>query len=368
MLSNHKLQVTLEEIKEISRIDLALYSDKGKLLAATYQPQEDLEAAISLFADSMAESQMLSGCHFFKIVIENELEYILLARASSEEAYMIGRLAACQIRNMVSAFREQFDRNSFMQNVVLGNMLVVDMYNKAKKLHIAAAQRVVFIIEVSGKKDGVVMETVKNLFAATTRDFITEVDERSVILVKDVRDIEEDRELESLAEMIVDNLQTEAMVRVRVGYGNRVDLLQDIARSYQEAKMALEVGSIFYVEDHTISYANLGIGRLIYQIPVSLCEMFLREVFGEKIPDIFDEETTVTIHKFFENNLNISETARQLYVHRNTLVYRLERIEKVLGLDIRTFEDAMLFKIALMVISNMNYQKSLLEREKEEEE
>ena len=368
MLSNHKLQVTLEEIKEISRIDLALYSDKGKLLAATYQPQEDLEAAISLFADSMAESQMLSGCHFFKIVIENELEYILLARASSEEAYMIGRLAACQIRNMVSAFREQFDRNSFMQNVVLGNMLVVDMYNKAKKLHIEAAQRVVFIIEVSGKKDGVVMETVKNLVAATTRDFITEVDERSVILVKDVRDIEEDRELESLAEMIVDNLQTEAMVRVRVGYGNRVDLLQDIARSYQEAKMALEVGSIFYVEDHTISYANLGIGRLIYQIPVSLCEMFLREVFGEKIPDIFDEETTVTIHKFFENNLNISETARQLYVHRNTLVYRLERIEKVLGLDIRTFEDAMLFKIALMVISNMNYQKSLLEREKEEEE
>lgn len=368
MLSNHKLQVTLEEIKEISRIDLALYSDKGKLLASTYQPEEELEEAISFFADSMAESQMLSGCHFFKIVIENELEYILLARASSEEAYMIGRLAACQIRNMVSAFREQFDRNSFMQNVVLGNMLVVDMYNKAKKLHIEAAQRVVFIIEVSGKKDGVVMETVKNLFAATTRDFITEVDEKSVILVKDVRDIDEDRELESLAEMIVDNLQTEAMVRVRVGYGNRVDLLQDIARSYQEAKMALEVGSIFYVEEHTISYANLGIGRLIYQIPISLCEMFLKEVFGEKIPDIFDEETTVTINKFFENNLNISETARQLYVHRNTLVYRLERIEKVLGLDIRTFEDAMLFKIALMVISHMNYQKSLLERETEEEE
>ena len=308
MLSNHKLQVTLEEIKEISRIDLALYSDKGKLLASTYQPEEELEAAISFFADSMAESQMLSGCHFFKIVIENELEYILLARASGEEAYMIGRLAACQIRNMVSAFREQFDRNSFMQNVVLGNMLVVDMYNKAKKLHIEAAQRVVFIIEVSGKKDGVVMETVKNLFAATTRDFITEVDEKSVILVKDVRDIAEDRELESLAEMIVDNLQTEAMVRVRVGYGNRVDLLQDIARSYQEAKMALEVGSIFYVEEHTISYANLGIGRLIYQIPISLCEMFLKEVFGENIPDIFDEETTVTINKFFENNLNISRS------------------------------------------------------------
>lgn len=366
MLSNHKLQVTLEEIKEISRIDLALYSDKGKLLASTYEGQEDMEEAIRFFADSMAESQMLSGCHFFKVLIENELEYILLAKATSEEAYMIGRLAVCQIRNMVSAYREQFDRNSFMQNVVLGNMLVVDMYNKAKKLHIEPAQRVVFIIEVSGKKDGIVMETVKNLFVSTTRDFVTEVDEKSVILVKDVRDMPEDEELVELAKMLVDNLHTEAMVKVRVGFGNRVDLLQDIARSYQEAKMALEVGSIFYVENDTVSYSKLGIGRLIYQLPASLCEMFLKEVFGEKVPKGFDEETTVTIQKFFENNLNISETARQLYVHRNTLVYRLERIEKMLGLDIRTFEDAMLFKIALMVISNMNYQKSLNEIKEEE--
>ena len=365
MLSNHKLQVTLEEIKEISRIDLALYSDKGKLLASTYE-EEDMEEAIRFFADSMAESQMLSGCHFFKILIENELEYILLAKATSEEAYMIGRLAVCQIRNMVSAYREQFDRNSFMQNVVLGNMLVVDMYNKAKKLHIEPAQRVVFIIEVSGKKDGIVKETVKNLFVSTTRDFVTEVDEKSVILVKDVRDMPEDEELVELAKMLVDNLHTEAMVKVRVGFGNRVDLLQDITRSYQEARMALEVGSIFYAESDTVSYSKLGIGRLIYQLPTSLCEMFLKEVFGEKVPDGFDEETTVTIQKFFENNLNISETARQLYVHRNTLVYRLERIEKMLGLDIRTFEDAMLFKIALMVISNMNYQKSLIEIKEEE--
>lgn len=366
MLSNHKLQVTLEEIKEISRIELALYSDKGKLLASTYEEESDLEEAIRLFADSMAESQMLSGCHFFKVLIENELEYILLAKATSEEAYMIGRLAVCQIRNMVSAYREQYDRNSFMQNVVLGNMLVVDMYNKAKKLHIETAQRVVFVIEVSGKKDSIVMETVKNLFVSTTRDFVTEVDEKSVILVKDVRDMKEEEELLELAKMLVDNLHTEAMVKVRVGFGNRVDMLQDITRSYQEAKMALEVGSIFYAENDTVSYSKLGIGRLIYQLPTSLCEMFLKEVFGEKVPDGFDEETTVTIQKFFENNLNISETARQLYVHRNTLVYRLERIEKMLGLDIRTFEDAMLFKIALMVISHMNYQKSLTEVKEEE--
>lgn len=361
MLSNHKLQVTLQEIKEISRVELALYSDKGKLLASTYEPEEDMSEAICNFADSMAESQMLSGCHFFKVLIEHELEYILLTRAGSEEAYMIGRLATCQIRNMVCAYREQFDKGSFIQNILLGNMLVVDMYNKAKKLHIEAAPRVVFVIELSGKKDSVVLETIKNLFVMASRDFVTEVDEKSVILVKDVRDMESEEELLALAKMMVDNLHAEAMVKVRVGYGNRVELLPDIARSYQEAKMALEVGKIFCMESDTISYGRLGIGRLIYQLPTSLCEMFLGEVFGENIPDAFDEETMITINRFFENNLNISETARQLYVHRNTLVYRLERIEKALGLDIRTFEDAMLFKIALMVISHMNYQKSLME-------
>ncbi len=359
MLSNHKLQVTLEEIKEISRIDLALFSEKGKLQAATYEPGEDMEGAICHFAESMAESQMLAGCHFFKVYIENELEYVLLARAVSEEAYMIGRLAVCQVRSLVCAYREQFDRNSFIQNVVLGNMLVVDMYNKAKKLHIEAAQRVVFVIEVAGKKDSIVVETVRSMFVDSTKDFVTEVDEQSVVLVKDVRDMESEEDLAGMAKMLVDNLHAEAMVKVRVGYGNRVNLLPEIARSYQEAKLALEVGRIFYIEEDMVSYGNLGIGRLIYQLPASLCEMFLKEVFGEKIPASFDEELMITINKFFENNLNISETARQLYVHRNTLVYRLERIEKSLGLDVRTFEDAMLFKIAMMVISHMDYQKGL---------
>jgi carbohydrate diacid regulator len=88
---------------------------------------------------------------------------------------------------------------------------------------------------------------------------------------------------------------------------------------------------------------------------MSLCEMFIKEIFGERNIDL-DDETMVTIQKFFENSLNISETARQLYIHRNTLVYRLERLEKMIGLDIRKFEDAMTFKIAMMVIAHMDYQ------------
>ena len=357
MIANHKIQAALEEIKEISKIDLALYSDKGKLVAATFETESDMEDAVVSFASSMAESLMLSGCHFFKVIVDGEVEYILLTKSSAEDAYMVGRLAVCQIRNLASAYMEQFDRNNFMQNILLGNMLVVDMYNKAQKLHIEQAERVVYVIEIQGKKDSAALELVKNLFVTKTQDFVTEVDEQSIILIKNTRDLRSDEKLQELASMIVDNMHAEAMVKVRVGYGNRVNNLQDIAKSYQEAKMALEVGRIFYAEREIIAYNLLGIGRLIYQLPMSLCEMFIHEVFGDEIPDVFNEENNVTIQKFFENNLNISETARQLYVHRNTLVYRLERLERVIGLDIRKFDDAMTFKIAMMVIAHMNQQK-----------
>ena len=166
MISNHKIQAALDEIKEISKIDLALYTDKGKQVAATFETEGDMEYAVNSFAGSMAESQMLSGCHFFKVYVDGELEYVLLTKSSAEDAYMVGKLAVCQIRTLVSAYMEQFDRNNFMQNILLGNMLVVDMYNKAQKLHIEQAERVVFVIELEGKKDGTAIELVKNLFAA----------------------------------------------------------------------------------------------------------------------------------------------------------------------------------------------------------
>ena len=357
MISNQKIQVVIDEMCDISKTDLAVYTEKGKLVASTFDPEEDMEVAVVAFAESMADSQMVAGCFCYKIIVEEELEYVLVARSATEEAAMVGKMAACQIKNLASAYMEQFDRNNFMQNILLGNMLVVDMYNKAQKLHIEQAERVVYVIEIEGRKDTAVMETVKNLFVTKTRDFVTEIDEKSVILVKDCRDMKKEEDLMSLASMIIDNMHAEAMVKVRVGYGNRVHNLQDIAKSYQEAKMALEVGRIFYAEKEIVSYSLLGIGRLIYQLPMSLCEMFIKEVFADGIPDVFDEETMVTIQKFFENNLNISETARQLYVHRNTLVYRLERLEKIIGLDIRKFDDAMTFKIALMVISHMESQK-----------
>ena len=360
MLSSYKLHTSLLEIKEITRVELSLYDEKGRLITSTFETEEDFTQSVMQFAKSMAESQTINHEHYFKVMLDNRLEYVLLLKAIGEEAYMIGKLAVCQIRNLVLSYREQFDRNVFMQNVLLGNMLVVDMYNKAKRLKIEQVKRLVYVIDVEGKKGKIVLETLRNLFPCQERDFITEIEEQCLILIKDVREIEKEEEYSEIADMIIDGLQTEAMVSARVGYGNCVCHFQDISRSYQEAKMSLEVGSIFYMEQRKLSYGNLGIGRLIYQLPSSLCEMFLKETFGEKNPLVFDEETTITIQKFFENNLNISETARQLFLHRNTLVYRLDRIQKVIGLDIRVFEDAMLFKVAMMVMAHMKHQEQSL--------
>ena len=201
------------------------------------------------------------------------------------------------------------------------------------------------------------MEILKNLFISRTNDFITAIDEKNIIVVRSLDENDGYEEIEKIAKMIVDMLNAEAMSQVRVSYGNIIHEIKDVSRSYKEAKMALDVGKIFYVDKTIVGYNNLGIGRLIYQLPMPLCEMFMKEVFGGRLPESLDEETLNTINKFFDNNLNISETSRQLFLHRNTLVYRLEKIQKSTGLDIRVFDDALTFKIALMVSSYMEFMK-----------
>lgn len=356
MISSQVLQTAIDELRAITRIDLCVMDLDGRVVVSTF-PAEDIQVeAVRLFADSAADSQVVSGYHFFKIFDDRNLEYILISRGASEDAYMIGRVAVSEIQNLLVAYKERFDRNNFIQNLLLDNLLLVDIYNRAKKLHIAAeARRVVFLVETKREKDNNALETMKTLFASRTKDFITSVDERSIILVRDLKADETYADLDEVAKMIRDMLNSEAMSTVRVSYGNIVNEIKQVSKSYKEAKMALDVGKIFYSEKDIIAYTTLGIGRLIYQLPVSLCEMFMNEIFGGNIPEDIDDETLATINKFFENNLNVSETSRQLYVHRNTLVYRLERLQKNTGLDIRVFEDALTFKIALMVSNYMKY-------------
>ena len=343
MISNQILQTTLDGLKGITRVDLGICDTEGKVLASTFTDAEESENSILVFVDSPADSQVIQGYQFFKVFDEHQLEYILLAKGASDDVYMVGKLAAFQI-----------------QNLLLDNLLLVDIYNRAKKLHIDTdVKRVVYIIETHNEKDVNALETVRSLFASKTKDFITAVDEKNIILVKEVRQGESYVELDKTANMILDMLNTEAMTKVRVAYGTVINDIKEVSRSYKEAKMALDVGKIFYASKNVIAYSNLGIGRLIYQLPIPLCKMFIREVFDGKSPDEFDEETLTTINKFFENSLNVSETSRQLYIHRNTLVYRLDKLQKSTGLDLRVFEDAITFKIALMVAKYMKYMESL---------
>ena len=273
---------------------------------------------------------------------------------------MVGKIAVCEIQNLAVAYKERFDRNNFFQNLLLDNLLLVDIYNRAKKLHIeVTAPRVVFLVETRLEKDGIVTELLKGMFSSQVGDYITAVDESSVILIKAVEADTTHEDLEAIAQTIVAMMNTEAMLNVRVAFGTVVQELKDVSKSYKEAKMALDVGKIFYAEKNVTAYSTLGIGRLIYQLPINLCKIFIEEIFGDNVPMDLDEETLTTINKFFENNLNVSETSRQLFVHRNTLVYRIEKIQKSTGLDLRNFDDALTFKIALMVVNYMKYLDNL---------
>jgi carbohydrate diacid regulator len=360
MISNQIIQDTIEGIKGITRTDLCVMDIEGKSVASTMRSTEEFEDAVTSFAESPAESQVMMGCQFFKVYDENELEYIVLAKGEAEDVYMIGKMAVFQIQNLLVAYKERFDKDNFIKNLLLDNLLLVDIYNRAKKLHIETdAKRIVFIIETKTEKDNNALETVRTMFSTKAKDFITAVDEKNIILVKEVKPNETYDDMDKTAKVIVDMLNTEAMSTVNVAYGTIVNEIKEVSRSYKEAKLALDVGKIFYDERRIIAYNNLGIGRLIYQLPIPLCKMFIKEIFDGKTPDEFDDETLTTINKFFENNLNVSETSRQLYIHRNTLVYRLDKLEKSTGLDLRVFEDAITFKIALMVVKYMKYMESL---------
>ena len=312
------------------------------------------------FANSQADSQAAGGYQFFKIFDEHQLEYILIARGDTDDVYMVGKLAAFQIQTLLVAYKEKFDKDNFIKNLLLDNLLLVDIYNRAKKLHIeVGVRRIVYMVETKGDSENSALEALKVFFQTSPKDFVTAVDEENVIIVKELKPSEGYENIDKEAEQVLGMLNTEAMIQAKISYGTIVNEIKEVSRSYKEAKMALEVGKIFYVDKQIIAYNALGIGRLIYQLPIPLCKMFIKEIFTEVSPDEFDDETIATINKFFENNLNVSETSRQLFIHRNTLVYRLDKLQRSTGLDLRVFDDAITFKIALMVVRYMKYMETV---------
>lgn len=356
MISTQIILNCIEELRNITKVNLAVFGLDGLPVASTFDSGDIAPELLTSFADSPADSQVIGKDHLLKVADENEPAYILVARGSNDEAYLIGKIAVSQLQQLITAYKERFDRNNFFQNLLMDNMLLVDVYNRAKKLHIdVVVPRVVYIIETRTEKDTTAMEFLRGMFSSQSGDFITAVDESSVILIKSLEEGDGNEEIEQTAQTIVDMMSTEIMMNVRVAYGTVVQELKDVSKSYKEAMMALDVGKIFYVEKKVNSYGSLGIGRLIYQLPANLCRIFIEEIFGDNDPGNFDEEIVTTVNKFFENNLNVSETSRQLFVHRNTLVYRVEKLQKSTGLDVRTFDDALTFKIAMMVYNYMRY-------------
>lgn len=359
MISNQTLQNTIDGLHQITKIDFAVVDSEGGVLASTIMnPGQYRESAVT-FALSEAESQVVSGCQFFKVYDEQQLEFIVLAKGNDEEeALLVGKIATFQIQELMVAYKERFDKDNFIKNLLLDNLLLVDIYNRSKKLHVDInARRVVMIVETGEHKDGDAIDRVRSLFSGKTKDFVTAVDEHNIIVVKELLDQETYEDIRKTAAVIIDALK-DRDDRIRVSYGTIVGEIKEVSRSYKEAGMALDVGKIFFADKRIIAYSALGIGRLIYQLPIPLCKMFIKEIFDGKDLDDFDEETLSTINKFFENSLNVSETSRQLYIHRNTLVYRLDKLQKSTGLDLRAFEDAITFKIALMVVKYMKYMEN----------
>lgn len=282
-------------------------------------------------------------------------DYAVFVKGTDEAAAQFAGLAAVSLQSIKQYHDEKFDKTNFIKNVVMDNILPGDIYARAREMHFATdVSRVVLLIRVVSGNDISAYDVVNGLFPDKQKDFVFNISETDTVLVKEIKRGIDSRDMEKLASSIVDTLSGSHYIKAMVGIGTPISNVKDLAGSFKEAQIALEVGKVFDTERQIVSYDNLGIARLIYQLPTTLCEMFLREVFKQGSIDSLDQETLFTIQRFFENNLNVSETSRGLFVHRNTLVYRLEKIKKLTGLDLREFDDAIVFKVALMVKKYLN--------------
>jgi carbohydrate diacid regulator len=291
-----------------------------------------------------------AGYLFRPVGAYGKTEYYVFVVGEDETAKFISNLLCISFGQIKALYDEKYDKASFIKNIILDNILPSDIYVKSKELHVSNdMERVVFLIKFINKGDLVPIDVIRNMYPDRNRDYVIGVGESDVVLIHEIQNPQEKEQTEKIAKSILDTIQGEFYVRVTVGVGTVVSTLKELARSYKEAQVAIEVGKVFDTEKNVVSYENLGIGRLIYQLPTTLCEMFLNEVFKKGALESLDRETLLTIQCFFENNLNVSETSRKLFVHRNTLVYRLEKIRKITGLDLREFEHAITFKVALMV-------------------
>ena len=344
-MANRVFQSVIYQMKDAIDRVVGVVDETGAVIACSElnligEVQEDFVAERVSGKDSFARG----GYSYQQFSSVKHNDYAVFVEGVDETAAQFAAVLAISLQSIKQYHDEKFDKANFIKNVVLDNILPGDIYAKARELHFATdVSRVVSGGDISA------YDVVSSLFPDKQKDFVFNISETDTVLVKEIRKGIDRTDMEKLAASIVDTLSGEHYIKAVVGIGTPISNVKDLATSFKEAQIAMEVSKVFDTEKQIIRYDNLGIARLIYQLPTTVCEMFLKEVFKQGSIESLDQETLFTIQRFFENNLNVSETSRGLFVHRNTLVYRLEKIKKLTGLDLREFDDAIVFKVALMV-------------------
>ena len=352
-MSNSVFQSVIVQLKEISDRTFGVIDTEGCVVSCTdvsLLGEHWPDAALKV--GNASESVVTFSQKCFKAIVGNSnyFEYAVFCTGDDEMAKGFCQMAYIALNDAKIFYEEKHDRGTFVKNIIMDNILPGDIYIRAKELHFATdAPRAVFLIRQVGHSDVATVDVLGGMFTDKLQDFVLSINEMDIAVVKQISGTTTSEELEQMAANIAETLRNELRIQVVIGIGTVADHLRELADAYKEAQTAIEVGKVFDTDKRIMHYENLGIGRLIYQLPTTLCEIFLSEVFKKNSIDSLDQETLFTINKFFENNLNVSETSRKLFVHRNTLVYRLEKIKKLTGLDLREFDHAIVFKVALMV-------------------
>ena len=351
------------QVKHVIDEEFGVMDESGTIIACSNPKKAGTKnPSVSKVLESDKIFNIFENQSFQKIYVKNKLEFIAYINSPDENNAKFLSLISMNVVNFKLYYEDKYDKTNFIKNIITDNILLGDITVKARKFKLDNnVRRVALVIKTLKAKDIYPYEIIEGLFPNRNKDFVIILDDETTVLIKEVECETETnfKEVEETAKSIVDTLSTEAMIKAKVGIGTIVDSLRDLAKSFKEAQMALQIGEIFESEKSVMNYNRLGIGRLIYQLPTTLCKLFLDEVFQKGSFEALDKETMDTIQKFFENNLNISETSRQLYIHRNTLVYRLEKIQKTTGLDIQMFDDAIIFKVAVMVKKYLDSQQGI---------
>ena len=350
-MSNRLFQGVIHQMKDAIDRTIGVVDETSSIIACSELGKiGDTDPSITNDVLTTPATFIMNGYTYKSFGSRPRPEYAVFVEGNDEIAQKYAMILAISLSSIKQYHDEKYDRGNFIKNVILDNILPGDIYLKARELRFnSETSRVCMLIRVTSKSDVSAYDVIQNLFPDRTKDFIININETDIVLVKEIGSNISSKDLEKLAGSIVDTLASEFYTHCVVGIGTTVSGIKDLAKSFKEAQVAIEVGKVFDTEKTIVNYDNLGIARLDYQLPTTLCEMFLKEVFKRGSIESLDQETLFTIQKFFENNLNVSETSRRLFVHRNTLVYRLEKIKKLTGLDLREFEDAIVFKVALMV-------------------